>query len=321
MAEQYIYAAARIHAMENALLSMQDIEQLLSLKSYNDCVNMLLEKGYDCGSAESVDEIIKNERIKLRKLISELTDDMSVFDIFLYENDFHNLKAAIKLLVSGDKAERVFINDATVPVELIEKAVEEKDYSCLPEFLRGAAEKAQLALLETGDGGLCDVIVDKAYLEELVRAGERQENQFLKDYANTCAALADIRIAVRGARLEKTQEFFMRSLAECPGIDAAALAAAAAKGTDELCEYLETTRFSEAAAMAKESFAAFEKWCDDVLMREIKKQKSDLFTVAPIAAFWLGKEAELKAVGLVLTAKQNHLDENVIRERLRELYV
>ena len=84
MAEQYIYAAARIHAMENALLSMQDIEQLLSLKSYNDCVNMLLEKGYDCGSAESVDEIVKNERIKLRKLISELTNDMSVFDIFLY---------------------------------------------------------------------------------------------------------------------------------------------------------------------------------------------------------------------------------------------
>ena len=33
------------------------------------------------------------------------------------------------------------------------------------------------------------------------------------------------------------------------------------------------------------------------------------------------EESELKMVGLVLTAKQNKLDETVIRERLRELYV
>ena len=56
-------------------------------------------------------------------------------------------------------------------------------------------------------------------------------------------------------------------------------------------------------------------------MQEIRKEKHNNFTIAPIAAYILAKESELKAVGLVLTAKQNKLDENIIRERLRELYV
>ncbi len=321
MPEQYTYAVARIHTKESGMLSLQDMERLLATDSVTEALAMLSEKGYDAMGAESSDEVVSRERAKLWKLISELVADMSVFDIFLIEKDFHNLKAAVKSVINKDIAEKVFVEGGTVPWQLIDDAVKNRELSELPYALQQAAEKALKALLETGDGGLCDVICDRAYLDACRELGENADNDMISRYAELYVALADIRIAARGARLGKNVEFFRRALAECRTLNTESLGSAAAKGTDDLAEYLKLTDYSEAAELLKEAYTLFEKWCDNRLMAEIKKEKNNYFTIAPIAAYILAKESELKMVGLILTAKQNRLDEGVVRERLRELYV
>ncbi len=321
MPEQYTYAVARIHTKESAMLNFQDMERLLAANEMTEAMAILAEKGYDSVGAEGADEVVERERASLWKLISELVSDMSVFDIFLLEKDFHNLKAAVKSVVSTEKAPKIFVEGGTVSWALIEKAVKNREFSDLPEFLKDTAEKAVKALLETGDGGICDVICDKAYLEACLSAGERSDSPMIRRYAELTVALSDIRIAARGARLGKAVEFFRRALAECKTLDCDSLGVAASKGIDELGEYLKMTDYSAVSELLKENYTVFEKWCDDRLMTEIKKEKNNYFTIAPIAAYILAKENELKMVGLVLTAKQNKLDEEVVRERLRELYV
>ncbi len=321
MPEQYTYAVARIHTKENSMLSAQDMERLLAASGFDEAAGILAEKGFDTVGAENADEILSRERDKTYKLISELVTDMSAFDIFFYQSDFQNLKAAVKSVVTKDKARRIFVDGGTVPKELIDLAVKNREFSDLPEFLQAPAEKALKALMETGDGGLCDVIIDKAYLETLHKAGETSEICMVKSFAELTVALADIRIAVRGSRLGKGLEFFKRSLADCKTLSKDSLAVAAAKGADELDAYLRTTNYSDVTEIIKESYVAFEKWCDDRLMSEIRKEKSNNFTIAPLAAYILARETELKMVGLILTAKQNRLDISVVKERLRELYV
>lgn len=321
MPELYTYAVARIHTKEMTMLSLQDMERLLATDSMAEAMAMLSEKGYDAIGAESSDELVSREQRKLWKLISELVADMSVFDIFLIEKDFHNIKAAVKYVVTKDAAEKIFVEGGTVPWQTIDNAIRNREFSQLPEVLEQTAEKALKALLETGDGGLCDLICDKAYLDACSNLGENAENEMIKRYAELYVALADIRIAARGARLGKGIEFFKRALAKCKTLNIELLGAAAAKGIDELSEYLRLTDYSEAAELLKEAYTQFEKWCDNRLMAEIKKEKNNYFTIAPIAAYILAKESELKMVGLVLTAKQNKLNETVVRERLRELYV
>lgn len=321
MPRQYTYAVARIHTKENSMLSIQDMERLLGAADMTEAMAFLGEKGFAIPETGLVDEVISRERAKMWKLISELVDDLSVFDIFLYENDFHNLKAAVKSTLNDGVAENVFVENGSVPWKDIYNAVKNREFKDLPEFMRDTAEKAVKVLMETGDGGLCDVIVDKAYLEACLETGRRSDNDFIKNYSELMVAMADIRIAARGSRLGKQVEFFKRSLAECRTINAESLGTAASKGFDDLAEYLRTTDYRDAADVLGESYVAFEKWCDDRIMQEIRKEKHNNFTIAPIAAYILAKESELKAVGLVLTAKQNKLDENIIRERLRELYV
>lgn len=321
MTKQYTYAVARIHAKEVSLLSGQDLEQLLGCKNADEVVAHLADKGFDCSVGDSADDIISREREKTRALISEVVDDMSDFNIFLYETDYHNLKAAVKSVVTKENPEKVFVGGGTVPIEMIRSAVSERDYGALPSKMAAAAENAVRVLLETGDGGLCDLLIDKAYLEAVKETGENSDSPMMKQYAELTAALADIRIASRGSRLGKNAEFFKKSLAECATLDISSLGTAAAKGEDELLEYISCTAYSDAADALRESQTALEKWCDDRLMEEFRKERFNQFTIAPIAAYFMARESELKAVGLILTGKQNRLDDSIIRERLRMLYV
>ncbi len=321
MPEMYTYAVARLHASENNMLSNLDLERLLAANDMHEALAILSEKGYDAINAEKADAVLENERKKLWKLIGELVDDISVFDNFLYENDFHNLKAAVKSVVTKDECGNILVPYGTVPAETIVKAVENREFGELPEFLRAVAEKALKALLETGDGGLCDIIIDKAYLKMLLDCGGKSEIGLIRDYAETTVALSNIKIAARGSRLGKNTEFFRRSLAECKTLNVEELGSVASKGFEEFLEYIKGTDYAGAADVLTKSYTAFEKWCDDRIMREAKKEKNNQFTLAPIFAHILAKESEFKMVGLVLTAKQNKLNGDVIRERLRELYV
>lgn len=321
MPEQYTYAVARIHAKEQEMLSMQDMEQLLGCRNVAETIAMLADKGYECSDAANIDEIAKLRRDKMWKLISELVEDMSVFDVFLYENDFHNLKAAVKALVTKDNPEHVFVDNGTVGWQYISDAVKTRQFENLPPYMKDAAEKAVSYIFETGDGGFCDVIIDKAYFNAIKAAGEKSENPLIRKYVEMIIAVSDIKIAARGCLLGKSIDFFRRSLAECETLNVSQLGIAAAKGFDDLCAFLSGTEYEKCVEMLKVSNTAFEKWCDDILMNELKKEKYNQFGLSPIVAYMLACETELKAVGLILTGKQNKLDDNLVRERLRELYV
>ena len=79
--------------------------------------------------------------------------------------------------------------------------------------------------------------------------------------------------------------------------------------------------FRSAAEKLKESYSAFEKWCDDQVMDLIKEQKRNPFTVGPLFAYVLARQNEVNTVRIILSGKLNELDDGVIRERLRDMYV
>ena len=191
----------------------------------------------------------------------------------------------------------------------------------LPEDMEKAAQEAQDTLLHTGDGQLCDIILDRASLEAVYRAGMDSSEEVLKRYAQLTVDAADIRIAVRCGKVGKSLDFIERALAPCPGIDMEALAHGALGGTESVAACLEGTEYAQAAEALRKSPAAFEKWCDDLIIEEIRPQKYNPFTLGPLAAYILARRNEIKCVRMILTGRQNELPDNVIRERLREMYV
>lgn len=317
----YAYAVARIRSKELSLLSKSDIEQLMACKDHQECVRILKDKGWGRAEDHEDETILAYERKRTWDMIRELTDDMSVFDTFLYENDFHNLKAGIKLVYINQEIPGIFVSDGKISAEIILQAVKSHDFSMLPEYMEECAEEAYQVQFHTGNSQLCDAVIDKQTLKTMQEAGKASGNEVLSQYAEIKTASADINIAIRSSRTGKGKEFLLRAMAECDSLDVQKLAEAALKGEEEIFEYLSSTNYSSAIGAIKESSSAFERWCDNLIMESIRSQKQNPFTLSPLAAFILARDMEMKSVRILLSGKRNHLGEQVIRERMRDTYV
>lgn len=321
MAKQYTYAVARIHSKEGDMLTKGDMERLISATDFENAKSILNEKGYYADGANSVDEILSSERDRVLKLAEKSIGDMSSIDVLFYDIDFHNLKTAIKALASGGSTEKVFITGGTFPFEIIKKAVDDRDFSSLPVHLKKTAEKALKVIFETGNASTCDAFIDKAYLETLISEGKKSGMEIIIRYAQLAVALSNIRIAIRGTRQGRNIDFFKRSLADCDTLSVSSLAEAAAGGEEKLVDYIALTQYSDVLKVLEKPYSAVEKWADNRIMLELKKEKTKNFGIGPIVAYILAKETEIRMVGFILTATQNRLSEEKCRERLRELYV
>lgn len=319
--KQYIYAVARIRSKELQLLDDQFINQLMAAPGYNECLKLLLDKGWAKEGITELEQMLKHEQEETWDFISDLVEDMSAFDVLLLPNDYHNLKAAIKMVYTGSEDENIFLHHGSIDAGTILEAVKSQDFTLLPEHMRSAAGEAYRVLTETGDGQLCDLIIDKAALEAIYSAGKEQSDEVLKLFAEMKTASANIKIAVRAQRTGKSLEWIQRALAPCDTLDVEVLARAAVSGFDEICEYLMQTEYAEGVDELKRSLSHFERWCDDRLIQRIQPQKYNPFTLGPLAAYLLARDNEIKTVRIILLGKLNEISEEAIRERLRIMYV
>lgn len=314
----YAYAVARIHANESKLLTRHDADALLACETAEDCLRTLSDRGYN--TELPTEEMLSAELAKAWALVREIAPEPSVFNVLLCKNDYHNLKAAIKGVVTNNDCARLFVTQGLVDPAVMKAAAEARDFSALPEEMRAPAEEAMTVLLETQDGQLADVILDKAALDAILAAGKVSGSPFLADYAELTVAMTDVKIALRAARTGKNIQFLKRALAPCDTFSVEALAEAAAQGTDAVTEFLSKTQFSGAAEALAKSLSAFEKWCDNRAIESLSGAKTKPFGVEPLAAYLLGKENEVKTVRIILSGKHTALPDDVVRERIRQLY-
>ena len=269
----------------------------------------------------NAEAILTREREKTWELMRELADDMSVFDVLTYSNLFHNLKAAIKAVATGEKHPNVFFRDCAISGEEMMEIISEKNFSRLPESMVQVAQEAYETFLHTGDGQLCDIMVDKAALDAIYDAGKKAKDDIIRDYAESTVAVADIKIAVRSQKTAKSMEFMKRAMAECDSLNVDQLSRAALSGMDAIQEYLSGTVYAEGAQALAESASAFERWCDNRIIQTIHPQLYNPFTIGPLVAYVLARENEIKTIRIILTGKANQLSDEFIRERVREMYV
>ncbi len=322
MSELYTYAVARIRALEVSLFSDATIEQLIACPDYQQCLAFLAEKGWGDQSTEGDAEAMLNlEEEKTWQVVKELGVDMNNFNVLLYPQLFHNLKAAIKEVCTEDTHPHIYYDDVAIPGKEMLEIVQEREFDRLPAYMQPAAEEAFDTMLHTRDGQLCDVIIDKAALDAVYAAGKASGEPIIQAYAESTVAVADIKIAVRSQQTGKSIEFMKRAMAECDSLSLDQLQKAALSGADAIRDYLLGTDYAEGAKALEESPSAFERWCDNQIIETISPQKYNAFTLGPIVAYVIARQNEIKTVRIILSGKQNELPDDSIRERVREMYV
>ncbi|NLL63139.1 MAG: V-type ATPase subunit [Ruminococcaceae bacterium] len=315
----YTYAVARVRANEHSLLTAQDVEQLILAEDYNAVMRRLSDAGWgEFDGTTDYASYLENYFAKTWDLLNEIMDDIHELDFLLIKNDAQNLKGALKGIVSQHDTEGLYSKSTVYDTKAIVAAVEEREFDELPEFMIEPAKEAYEVLTSTANGQLADAIIDKATLEEISKLGKAAKNSKLTE---RMVATANIKAAVRCAKTNKTREFMERSLSECDTLSKEKLIETALEGPEAVLTYLESTNYKEAVEKIKESTSAFEKWCDDILMECVMEAKYTAFGIAPLIAYYIARDAEIKTVRIILSAKINNLSTDLIRERVRTLYV
>ena len=85
--------------------------------------------------------------------------------------------------------------------------------------------------------------------------------------------------------------------------------------------FKETAYFEDLKALDEGGkLVVFEAKTDDSLLKVWKSEKDDLYSIAPIVAFYMSRKTELKIAKLIVAGVKNRVAPQIIKERMRELY-
>ena len=310
---KYANAVGVVRAMENSLITATDIDQMIAARSKADADALLTAKK---GTSD-----LNGELADVWNMLNEFAADSDELKILLYKNDFHNLKAVLKAVISNREPSLYYIQPSNAELSALTDAFADKDYSILPEYMRKTAEEAYELLTETLDGQLSDSLIDRACLEAMQKSAEKCGSKFMQKYAELTTVCADIKTAYRCSLMKKPRRFIETAVCGSNALAKDILVNAAVEGADEVFAVLENSEYSDAAALLKESPAKFEKWCDDVIMELAESSRYAAFGIEPLAAYFIAKEAEIKNLRILSVCKESSTDSQTITERMRKLYV
>ncbi|WP_295075235.1 V-type ATPase subunit [Ruminococcus sp.] len=310
---KYANAVGAIRAMENSLLSRSDIDQLINSRSKAEAEAVISSK---TGSSSGSDTLVS-----VWEMLHEYAPDCKELEILLYKNDFHNLKAVLKAVISNRDPSNYYIYPSNVEMPVLVDSINSRDYSMLPEYMRKTAAEAYELVTNTLDGQLSDSLIDKAALQAMQKSSEECGSEFIQKYSQLMTACADIKTAYRCSLLNKSVDFMENAICGSKELGSEELLKAALSGTESLFSFLESTPYSDAAALLKISPAKFEKWCDDAIMELAETARMQAFGSDPLAAYYIAKETEIKNIRILTVCKEFGADKATITERMRKLYV
>ncbi|MDE5855405.1 MAG: V-type ATPase subunit [Ruminococcus sp.] len=307
MTTKYANAVAAVKAMENTLFTKSDFEQLINAKSRAEINSLIMaKKGEKSISTESV-----------WAMIHDYAPDSKELEILLYRNDFHNLKASLKALISGKSPEKYYL----CPTNLNLNHLSEKEYDFLPDYIKDTAYEAYDLIVKTSDGQLVDSFIDSSALTAIQKSAKDFGSEFMQKYAQLITVCADIKTAYRCSKMKKQKNFLERAICGSTELDKESLIRESLNGLESLLNFLKDSSYSETANLLNESPAQFEKWCDDVIMELAKTARMKSFGIEPLIAYYIAVEVEQKNLRIIMVCNEFGVDRETITERMRKLYV
>ena len=298
----YLAISTRVHAMENRMLSRERMDRMIDAKDDGEALKVLSECGYGgegltLSNVEAALAAAGQETF--RDLLSSVPDP-KVVQVFQLRYDYHNAKALVKAQAVGKDARHLLMSGGRYAPQKLAEC-----FDLHPQ--------------------LSDLVLDRACYQEMAQLAKETGSRFLEGYVALSVDVANLRAAVRVARMGKGSEFLTQVL--LPGGNVSPRTLASARGED-LAALFQAGALSQAAQLGAaaaqdrgHSLTAFERECDNALKHYVDGARRVPFGEQAVIGYLYAKEAELTAIRTILASRRAGLDGAAIRERLRETYV
>ena len=201
-----------LRARETNMLTPAKVERMLSEPSFAEACRVAVECGYpdmsEMGIREIEDTLSQHRRDELED-IAGIVPDTELVDLFRLKFDYHSAKAMVK---SDGEAKHLLSYEGRVDAAEFLKAYLRKELEMLPVPLAEAMEDSRNMLSRTGNPCLADLILDRAYFQEMADAAQRTGMPFAVDYVKLMIDCTNLRALIRGKLAGKRPEIIEEHL-------------------------------------------------------------------------------------------------------------
>ena len=311
------------------MLNRERMDRLIDARDSGEVQTVLAECGYgetvDLQSGSELEHLLTQARTEVFRDLQAAVPDPRVVQVFQLKYDYHNAKVLLKGEVMGTDAGRLLLAGGRYPPEMLADEFQRDVLTSVSPAFRQALREARDVLSVTHDPQRADVALDKAYFGEMAQLARECQSRFLEGYVRLSVDAANLRTAVRVARIGKGSDFLLQVL--LPGGSVPEKDLAAVRGED-LGGVFPTGKLAKAAQLGAQAakpaggpLTAFERACDDAVTEYVSDARRVPFGEQTVIAYLYAKEAEFTALRTILSGRRAGLDGTVIRARLRETYV
>jgi V/A-type H+-transporting ATPase subunit C len=307
----YLYAIGRVKVLETRMLDNSRMKKLAAAGGLEDFFKLLQEAGYGEGAAsgDDLEALFQKELRAVRQLIWAITPEPEVTGLFFLPVDAHNLKVFFKARLLGQSPPEELIETGGVfAPEALLRAVNEKNYVFLPPPLKNSLDELEKALTRGGSPQLVSVQVDAAIFKYIHSVVSGSANEYAAAYFSLLADFANTRAFIRARILEWDAPSLPPLLVAGGSIAGDAFLHAFALPDEQLAPALSRGKNGHLVAQAveeychKNSVAALERKLDAFVMRFAAARRSAVDSIGPLAGYLVGKEAETRALRIILQA-------------------
>ena len=313
-----LYQNAIVKSRESGLLGLDRLQRISDAASVEEAMRLLAEANYPAGA--SYDEVLSAAEREASLLFKSCVTKGYGLELFLVMDDYHNAKVAAKSAYFG-AAKEGYKPEGFVSVAVLEEALAKAEYKDVPQGIAACYTALdKLKAREALTPSAIDVALDKAAFEA-IREGKKSAAKVIGRYFDLLADLKNLSVAYRAHKAEFSTEKAKEMLLPAGTLQVTDLLKVADLGEEAAEKISAGSAVKEALAVLKEGVTAYEVYADNALLRLLKKERYDMFSPAPVAGLYIGKLREIKNVRLILARIANGVDKDIIKGRMRELYV
>ena len=325
---RYAYAAGRIRSLETKLLGRQRLERLAEAKDLDEVLRLLADTAY----AEHLDEVedfgyerfLTNEEARLLDLVDSLSLDKRVSDVFRMKYDFHNLKVALRETLSGRDLGHLYVELGTCdPKEFAERLGSESS-DRLPGPLAGAARAGLDAYSRSSDPGQMDTAIDRFMFSHFLDVAASYGAVYVDAIVRTWIDVANIRTFMRARFLGMDPRSLQGMLFEGGFTNLEDFTQTFALPLEEalprfaFSPYKRIIEVGGTTLEAHKSFVGLEREIDSYLVSFLRLARYFTFGLEIVLAYALVRQNEIRAMRVILAAKEKGLAGDVIKERIAD---
>lgn len=330
--DDYAYASARIRAKETKLLRRSHFDRMLDASTADEAYKVLTESEYgipgkNTAGVFAYEELLADEMKKCYMLLEEIAPQAELVKAFQRRHDFFNIKVLLKSEFSGKEMPGILMDTGTIDKDAVTGMIRERDYSELTPVMQQAVEQTREIFSKTRDPQIVDIILDKASYHQLVIDLKGINSPFLHRLAEIITDITNIKMFIRAKFLNKSWDFIEKILLKDGTIPEKLYFESSENTIDDFVEEIRHSEYEGVLVKGwemsknKKDSSDIEKLLDDYIMEYIQRAKLVTMGVEPLTAYLFAKEAEIRNVRIIMTAKINELSVDLVRERLRESYV